>query len=79
MTPEDEDEAARVRWYRRVLEAVETQGFAEAIQMISVPDLTECLRRSIEVSAWRSVMPQYEYRDGEIHRTLASLPPAGST
>ena len=33
-------------------------------------------RAAAELEAWRSVMPQYEFRDGGIHRTLASLPPS---
>ncbi len=33
-------------------------------------------RAAVELEAWRSVMPQYEFRDGAIHRTLASLPPS---
>ena len=32
-------------------------------------------RAMVELEAWRSVMPQYEFRDGAIHRTLASFPP----
>lgn len=32
-------------------------------------------RAMVELQAWRDVMPQYEFRDGAIHRTLASLPP----
>ena len=28
-----------------------------------------------EIEAWRSVMPQYEFRDGAIHRKPESLPP----
>lgn len=41
--------------------------------------LREKLARFMEeVEAWRAVMPQYEYRDGAIHRTLASLPPSAS-
>lgn len=35
-------------------------------------------RAMLEIKAWRSVMPQYEFRDGGIYRTVASLPPAGS-
>jgi hypothetical protein len=33
-------------------------------------------RAAVELEAWRSVMPQFEFRDGAIHRTLASLPPS---
>lgn len=39
---------------------------------------TKLARFMEEVEAWRAVMPQYEYRDGAIHRTLASLPPSAS-
>lgn len=39
------------------------------------PEDTPEWRAMAELEAWRNVMPQYEYRDGAIHRTLASLPP----
>ncbi len=29
-----------------------------------------------ELEAWRAVMPQYEFRDGAIHRRPEHLPPA---
>lgn len=43
----------------------------------SAPEDTDEWRAAIEIEAWRSVMPQYEFRDGEIKRTFDSLPPAG--
>lgn len=39
------------------------------------PEATPEWRAMAELEAWRAVMSQYEYRDGAIHRTLASLPP----
>lgn len=42
------------------------------------PEATPEWRAMVELEAWRNVMPQYEYRDGAIHRTLASLPPMAS-
>ncbi len=32
-------------------------------------------RAQAEIEAWRSVMPQYEFRDGVIHRRPEHLPP----
>ena len=32
-------------------------------------------RAMLELEAWRNVMPQYEFRDGGIHRKPESLPP----
>ena len=74
----DEDTQARLRWYRLILETLKLSGFAQAMPMLSEPDLKACLQAAIEVEAWRAVMPQYEYRDGQIKRTLESLPPAGA-
>lgn len=74
----DEDTQARLRWYRLIIETLELRGFAQAMGMFSEPDLKACLHAAIEVEAWRSVMPQYEYREGQIKRTIESLPPAGA-
>ncbi len=68
----DEDTQARLRWYRLILETLEVRGFAQAMGMFSDPDLRACLNAAIEIEAWRAVMPQYEYRDGAIKRTLAT-------
>lgn len=32
-------------------------------------------RAMLEIEAWRAVMPQYEFRDGAIHRKGSHLPP----
>lgn len=70
----DEDTKARLRWYRLILETLEVRSFAQAMPMLSEPDLKACLQSAIEVEAWRAVMPQYEFRDGAIHRRPESLP-----
>ena len=36
---------------------------------------TKLARFMEEVEAWRKVMPQYEFRDGAIHRRPEALPP----
>lgn len=71
----DEDAEARLRWYRMILETYEVRGFAQAMGMLSGPDLKACVQSAIEVEAWRNVMTQYEFRDGAIYRKGSSLPP----
>lgn len=72
----DEDTTARLRWYRLILETLAVRGFAQAMPMLSEPDLKASLNAAIEVEAWRAVMPQYEFRCGAIHRKPEHLPPA---
>lgn len=74
----DEDTKARLRWYRLILETLDVRGFAQAMGMLSSTELNTCLRAAIEIEAWRAAMPQYEYRDGAIKRTLESMPPTGA-
>ena len=41
----------------------------------SAPQATDEWRAAEEIEAWRAVMPQYEFRDGAIHRKGSHLPP----
>jgi hypothetical protein len=41
----------------------------------AAPQDTDEWRAAEELEAWRSVMTQYEFRDGAIYRKGSSLPP----
>lgn len=41
------------------------------------PEETPEWRAMLELAAWRSVMPQYEFVNGAIHRKPETLPPWG--
>jgi hypothetical protein len=66
----DEVIKARLLWYRLVLDQAEHRGFTDAVRIMSLPDLVECLRAAIEVEAWRYTLTEYEYKDGKVVRKL---------
>lgn len=56
-----------------LMRELKQEAYCAADRLGCDPEATPEWRAMAEIEAWRSVMPQYEFRDGAIHRTLASL------